>query len=452
MKKTILILCLLCVFTSLANATAKLSGSISNFAETELLLSGFDTKETILVNKDGTFSTSFEVTNGGLFILSAANQKLVLYFKKDSQLVLHFDYNKVDETLRFDGNVAHEARYLYSKSKIYYDFDKDFAKSYSMEETEFLAKIDEMANQNKILIENSKELSPNFLELELKSIERRNNNRLGSYPIFYSLYTQKSEPKAKLVRARIVKNNEYPTADEFFYSSVFRDKMTGIFSNGFWEAFKKDEAQVQAFITAEAQKINNPTILDYVLVPIVNDYRVKPKNRTMIYDPIISNLTDESAKKELRQRLVTIDQFVKGNPAPSFEFLDHNDQKVSLESLRGKYVYIDVWATWCKPCVAEIPSLKKVEEEFHNQDIAFVSVSIDNLKDKQKWKKFIQDKALKGIQLQADNAWESQFVKDYVVRGVPKFILIDPNGIIVDTDAPRPSDSRLKKILKRLDN
>lgn len=452
MKKSFLLLCLLCVFTSLANATAKLSGSISNFPENEMLLSGFDTKETILVNKDGTFSTSFEVKNDGLFILSAADQKIVLYLKKDSQLTINIDYNKFEETLQFAGNVAHEARYLYKKNKIYYDFDKNYTKFYTLEETEFLNKIDEMDKQNKMLIDDSKELSAEFLALELKSIERRNNTRLSYYPVYYSMYNKKSEPKAKLVRARIVKNNEYPTANEFFYSSVFRDKMTGIFSNGFWEAFKKDEAQVQAFITAEAQKINNPTILDYVLVPIVNDYRVKPKNRTMIYDPIISNLTDESAKKELRQRLVTIDQFVKGNPAPSFEFLDHNDQKVSLQSLRGKYVYIDVWATWCKPCVAEIPSLKKVEEEFHNQNIVFVSVSIDNLKDKQKWKKFIQEKGLKGIQLQADNAWESQFVKDYVVRGVPKFVLIDPNGIIIDPDAPRPSDSRLSRILKRLEN
>lgn len=69
----------------------------------------------------------------------------------------------------------------------------------------------------------------------------------------------------------------------------------------------------------------------------------------------------------------------KGAPSPTFEnYENFNGEKTSLSDLKGKYVYIDVWATWCGPCKAEIPSLKKVEKEYHGKNIAFVSMSIDD--------------------------------------------------------------------------
>ena len=63
--------------------------------------------------------------------------------------------------------------------------------------------------------------------------------------------------------------------------------------------------------------------------------------------------------------------------APNFNLPNQNGETISLSDLKGKYVYIDVWATWCGPCIAEIPSLKKVEKLYHNKNIEFVSISID---------------------------------------------------------------------------
>ena len=111
-------------------------------------------------------------------------------------------------------------------------------------------------------------------------------------------------------------------------------------------------------------------------------------------------------------------------------------------------MYVDVWATWCGPCKAEIPYLKEVEEEFKEENIAFVSISIDREKDHEKWENMVAEETLGGIQLFADKDWESQFVKDYYISGIPRFILIDPEGKIVSPDAPRPSNPKLKEMLK----
>lgn len=134
---------------------------------------------------------------------------------------------------------------------------------------------------------------------------------------------------------------------------------------------------------------------------------------------------------------------LNGLPSPSFSFENHKGGMTKLEDFKGKYVYIDVWATWCAPCRAEIPHLKKLEEQFKGKNIVFVSISIDKKQDYDKWKKFVSEKQLGGVQLIADNDWNSKFVKDYGINGIPRFILIDPNGNIMYSDAARPSSPGL---------
>jgi len=138
--------------------------------------------------------------------------------------------------------------------------------------------------------------------------------------------------------------------------------------------------------------------------------------------------------------------------SPTFNYENHKGGTTKLEDLKGKYVYIDVWATWCGPCRAEIPSLKKVEEKYQDKNIAFVSISVDVDKDHEKWKNFVADKQLGGIQLFADKNWNSDFMTSYGVISIPRFILIDPNGKIVKSDATRPSDPQLQKQLDALLN
>jgi thiol-disulfide isomerase/thioredoxin len=143
---------------------------------------------------------------------------------------------------------------------------------------------------------------------------------------------------------------------------------------------------------------------------------------------------------------------LNGSPSPSFEYENYAGGKTSLEDFKGKYVYIDVWATWCGPCRAEIPFLQKVEEKYHGKNIEFVSISIDKLKDHEKWKAMIKEKELGGVQLFADNDWNSKFVLDYKISGIPRFILLDPNGKVVKADAARPSSPELQKVLDSLLN
>ncbi len=149
-----------------------------------------------------------------------------------------------------------------------------------------------------------------------------------------------------------------------------------------------------------------------------------------------------------------------GSDSPEFtDYVNYKGGTTSLKDLKGKYTYIDVWATWCAPCKAEIPALKVLEHDYSGKKINFVSLSIDDDrthkgswdKAKEDWRAMVADKELGGIQIMAPKGWKSQFILDYKINGIPRFLLIDPNGKIVNLDAPRPSSKKIREIFDSLD-
>ena len=217
-----------------------------------------------------------------------------------------------------------------------------------------------------------------------------------------------------------------------------------------------------------AQNTVSESKYDYNLLLALNkeefDKRIVEKKNTAILkldskklDPNFVSLQKKNEEKSLAGLSKYYDQVLEanklnGSASPSFDYENHKGGKTKLEDFKGRYVYVDVWATWCGPCRAEIPSLKKVEEKYHGKNIEFVSISIDVAKDHEKWKSFVAEKQLGGVQLFADKDWNSDFIKAYGVTGIPRFILIDPSGKIVKADAPRPSSPDLQKTLDTLLN
>ena len=145
----------------------------------------------------------------------------------------------------------------------------------------------------------------------------------------------------------------------------------------------------------------------------------------------------------------------EGKPSPVFSnYENFAGGTTSLSDLKGKFVYIDIWATWCGPCKREIPSLKLLEEEYHGKNIEFVSISVDNIDGRrgshESWLKMVKDEELGGTQLFADNDFNSAFIQAYNINSIPRFILIDPKGNIVDADVLRPSNPKLKTYFTEL--
>lgn len=132
-----------------------------------------------------------------------------------------------------------------------------------------------------------------------------------------------------------------------------------------------------------------------------------------------------------------------------FNYEDNNGNKIRLSDYKGKFVYIDLWATWCGPCLAQHPFLENVVAACAEKDIVFISISLDRIEAKELWKNKIADKKM-GIQLFEGQNGQSEFVQALKVAYIPRFVLINPEGKIIMDDAPAPSSPKLKRIFKKL--
>ncbi len=157
-------------------------------------------------------------------------------------------------------------------------------------------------------------------------------------------------------------------------------------------------------------------------------------------------MEDKKLLDQVFELIDTRSSLIKGAKSKSFTLEDINGEMVSLEDFKGKYVYIDLWASWCGPCKAEVPHLAKLEGDYHDNNVAFVSISTDA--NKKQWEKAVAKMSLGGTQLIVGE--DQSFLNAYRVKGIPRFILIDPNGCIVDKNAPRPSSDKIRVLFDKL--
>lgn len=138
-----------------------------------------------------------------------------------------------------------------------------------------------------------------------------------------------------------------------------------------------------------------------------------------------------------------------GIPAPGFKLDNLDGKPVDLSDLKGKVVYMDIWASWCAPCVMQINRSRGLKDHFRErEDLVFLYVSID--RDTEKWKRFVETKEIEGTHLISPEGKASQILEKYDVPSIPRFVLIDKEGNIADFHAKPPSNKSLIKDIEKL--
>ena len=154
------------------------------------------------------------------------------------------------------------------------------------------------------------------------------------------------------------------------------------------------------------------------------------------------NRKKEAAERERLEQLSAI-----GSIAPELNFPDPNGDVISIESLRGNYVLIDFWASWCRPCRAENPNVVKLYNEYKNKGFTVLSVSLD--RDKNRWVGAIKQDNLYWPNHVSDlKQWKSEAVKTYGFTGIPFTVLLDPEGKIIAKNLRGPAlENKIKELL-----
>jgi thiol-disulfide isomerase/thioredoxin len=156
-------------------------------------------------------------------------------------------------------------------------------------------------------------------------------------------------------------------------------------------------------------------------------------------------ITDAKLKTNLENNFRTFERLGKGNEAREIALKDLNGTLLNLSKFKGKFIAIDVWATWCGPCKYESPYFEKMAIKYKKENVVFVAMSSD--KNEKAWYLDAKNKSKSVQQFHLENA--VAFSKDYNFNSIPRFILIDDKGKIYNASMPRPSEASFEMVLRK---
>ena len=440
----------LIVFSCQKDNSIQITGDVKNLEAEEITLANITTGfyDTISI-ASGLINHTLDIDQPQIVYMTAGSIRDYLYLTPASTLIIKYDSSQ--SQLTFEGSLGLQNNTLRDIGNQLSEISRKqplYAIANNPEDT-FLDEVEkkfEALNEN--LTSEKEKLSPALYTLIEKRILAAMSSDKTSYPKYYE-YTKKAPVELSGGYFDYLEGID-PNDVDFLAFEEGRSFIQSIIEK---DIDYQELGSIQKYYSALFEKVDksftNPAIKEYFSYKYLTD-KINFGGGIDGVEDLISKFYTSTTNliyvNKIKDLEIEWADLKSGLPAPDFDGTTREGQSVSLSDLKGQNVYVDVWATWCGPCIAEIPSLKEIEHDYENKNIEFISISIDNQKDKEKWMKFIDDRSLGGTQLFADGDWNSTVVNAYNIKGIPRFILIDENGNIVKADAPRPSSPDLRSL------
>ncbi|WP_027137981.1 TlpA family protein disulfide reductase [Gaetbulibacter saemankumensis] len=429
-----------------------LSGKVDNYKANEFLVSSFSGfSKMVPVKKNGTILDTLYIENNGTFQFRFEKNQITSYLEKGAKVILTANIKDFTSSVKFTGDFKDLNNYFAYKNHKDFSFMENRSEHYLLEESAFEELVNSIADDYREKLTSVKNLPESIEAKELRAINYGVLYKKESYERMHRYYTKNNEFNASESFKKDIDNMALNNGADYLYCQDYNRFVSRSISDKMYAFYQKDslsykEAQDKALSSIENDTIRNTEMYNNIAMTLARSLDKEGDLKAFL-----SKSTNENHKTKAKALFETLKVLDPGQPSPTFEnYESFEGEAVSLNDFKGKYVYIDVWATWCAPCKREIPFLKELEKEYHDKNIEFVSISVDKQDTKDKWKKMVTEKELEGVQLIADNDFSSKFVTDYKITGIPRFILLDPQGNIVKASAPRPSDSALKELFNSL--
>jgi len=397
----------------------------------------------------GTIETSFPDTS--FVSVQIGDHVFTMLYTSGADILIRGDADDLENTLELTGEGSLPLNYLLAKKSILDTYNKlDGRYFFQLDSTDFQARIKAL---NKEIDSLNAWLAKQRIDPEVKSLLVLESQQISkAYLLNYALvkgYTASEYAVDIPYDRRLFKSysRDYGMVLGFNYDY----QIAGSIWEGTSDSNKDSVANLFPIIFSKTMDtLGIPEFAkDFYLARMLLSYfgtnRSGPATEE-VYAQWQKEYPESDFRDIVAETYHNMSSLAHGEPAPIIRGIDQEGQSFSTEQLRGQILYIDVWATWCSPCVEKIPKMYALQEKFadHSQ-IRFLFVSID--KDLDKWRNYVSELPAGALHINAGN---TGFFQDYMMGGVPHYILIDASGNIIQSNAPAPDSHEIKGMLEEL--
>lgn len=427
--------------------------------------------------------------------IQAMRSRFSLFLSPGDSTYLSADFNDFSDSFKIEGDHSAENTYLFEK-RVHDNLSTDFRGGFvdwwpfmGLDNAQYVNKKDSLFNASRRRFEALKtagDIDPVFVELEeayfqyeplkmdlqyplMEVVERKQLRELGESGEYYTLVENFGSLVIGIKTERFVRNlamyqliedstdlfaekinadlaNLDLTRSELLSSKPYISLIEARISDAARDIMqqdttlkKNDKGYEKAMVMAMDQLLSNQVVKDRFRFDFIMSglWRKGPVYVKAEYDTFMDEQQSPKLAAKLKEEHDKWNPILPGKQVPDFTFVTSDGDPAKLSDLRGNLVYVDIWATWCGPCIAEHPYWDKLMDEYKDEPVAFLTLSLDD--DKEAWEKMVKDKNMKGFQWYTDDAFDSEFAQHFIVRGIPRFLLLDKEGKVIDPSADKPS-------------
>lgn len=429
-----------------ASDIIKLNISVeSPVAESVVVVHHNDIHE-IALDQDSKAVLELSGVDAAFLTLYHGREMLKLYAEGGDNAVLSFKGGEMLGSYDLEGGKSAATKYL-NNVKLLPLPDEDYALQFE----EYKSRLaDKEKDALRLLKAGDLSEEGEFLTMEEARIRYSYGAALIMYPVGHMIMTgdmsyAPDQAYYDHIATYVVEDESLVNLDEYLMFVAEAMHMLDAANRDVTAIYPKTVAQIKYAADHLTNAVVKESLIHHITTTYVDNFGVKDidelNNLYYVYvkDPALQAIYQAKCERWDLSR--------PGRVSPNFRAVDIEGKEWTLLDFRGKYVYIDMWATWCGPCKQEMPYLKQLEKQFEDASIVFLGLSVD--RDKSKWEEMVGSGNLTGVQLYLGT--QSSFQEAYRAESIPRFILLDKDGVIISNDMSRPSDPETAETLNALE-
>ncbi|MFA4869517.1 MAG: TlpA disulfide reductase family protein [Pedobacter sp.] len=468
--KKILLFCILLGSSIICQAITKLNGVIKvadNRTVTIYLKEvlgnevGKPYEEELNIGTQRSFTMKLDINKAGFYSLSVVTQKennksvhnSTIYLKPNDKLKLEFQGNN-----QF-GLVCNYSKITNADNKALLEINEKFNDYFRalFNSTADVVHQKEELKQFYVLTDQvltAKKISPIVQKyLKFKAFDVYNTH-LYRLALEYSRGSKNTVPVGAGFYAQPV--------DPLFY---FNDPTILLFANGVSNVIRYLEVYIEMPVYKRSKTlkeintqidllksmVSNVPLIDQVIESLLSSYTASYKitndfeQDLKTYVKVAAQINDVAIRSKVKKDFENLRYTMRGGALPDLKFEDAEGKTVDLEQFKGKYLFIDFWASWCVPCIKMTPLVQKLEKEYEGRNITFVAISIDG--NKHAWLSKMKELNMHGHQYLDQTG---AFTKKLNISGIPHYMIYDMESKLLVYKAPMPDSPKLKEIIDQL--